>query len=211
MPGAGIGDGDHDVLAFGHGIREAEDIAAVEIGVRGLDRDLAAVGHGVARVDRQIDQGALELIGVGLGTPKPAAQHGLQRHGLAEGAGGAVRRCPATSLLGSMTSGESGCWREKASSRLVSMVARRTPSRAMSRARSMRVVASDAGSFGSWRRIMSSPPVDDGEEVVEVVGDAAGQLADGLHLLRLPQRLFRHAQSRGALFDPRFQRGVQLL
>ena len=30
---------------------------------------------------------------------------------------------------------------------------------------------------------------DDGEQIVEVVRDAAGQLADGFHLLRLPQRL----------------------
>ena len=30
---------------------------------------------------------------------------------------------------------------------------------------------------------------DDGEQVVEVVGDAAGELTDGLHLLRLPERL----------------------
>ena len=30
---------------------------------------------------------------------------------------------------------------------------------------------------------------DDGEDVVEVVRDAAGELADGLHLLRLPQLL----------------------
>ena len=29
---------------------------------------------------------------------------------------------------------------------------------------------------------------DDGQEIVEVVRDAAGELADGLHLLRLPQR-----------------------
>jgi len=31
---------------------------------------------------------------------------------------------------------------------------------------------------------------DDGQEIVEVVRDAAGQLADRFHLLRLPQRLF---------------------
>ena len=31
---------------------------------------------------------------------------------------------------------------------------------------------------------------DDGEHVVEVVRDAAGELADRLHLLRLPQLLF---------------------
>ena len=32
---------------------------------------------------------------------------------------------------------------------------------------------------------------DDGEQVVEVVGHAAGEPADGLHLLRLPQGLGR--------------------
>jgi len=30
-------------------------------------------------------------------------------------------------------------------------------------------------------------PVDDGEQVVEIVGDAAGELTDGFELLRLPQ------------------------
>jgi hypothetical protein len=34
-------------------------------------------------------------------------------------------------------------------------------------------------------------PGDDGQEVVEIVGDAAGQLPDGLHLLRLPGPSFR--------------------
>ncbi len=32
--------------------------------------------------------------------------------------------------------------------------------------------------------------LDDGEEVVEVVGDAARQLADGLQLLSLPELIF---------------------
>ncbi len=32
---------------------------------------------------------------------------------------------------------------------------------------------------------------DNGQHIVEVVGDAAGQLADGLHLLRLAQLVFQ--------------------
>ena len=48
-----------------------------------------------------------------------------------------------------------------------------------------------APSAGIWRPITSSPPTHDGEKVVEVVRDAAGELADGFHLLRLPKRLLR--------------------
>ena len=51
---------------------------------------------------------------------------------------------------------------------------------------------------------------DDGQEIVEVMRDAAGELADGLHLLRLPQRFlalaalgdvdrFRHRADDGAV------------
>ena len=33
-------------------------------------------------------------------------------------------------------------------------------------------------------------PTDDGEQVIEIMRDAAGKVADGLHLLRLPQLVF---------------------
>ncbi len=47
------------------------------------------------------------------------------------------------------------------------------------------------------------------QQVVEVVGDAARELADRLHLLRLSQRVFGRAQFGRAGLDPRLQRGVQ--
>ena len=37
-------------------------------------------------------------------------------------------------------------------------------------------------------------PHDAGQEIVEIMRQAAGELADGLHLLRLPQRLLGLAQ-----------------
>ena len=40
---------------------------------------------------------------------------------------------------------------------------------------------------------MSAVAADDGEQVVEVVGHAAGQAADGLHLLRLAELLLQLA------------------
>ena len=83
--------------------------------------------------------------------------------------------------------GVSACLRAKASSRPVSAVARCTPCSAMSIARSMRAAR-------HRRRQFSDLPADgveaaehEGQQIVEVVGDAAGELADRLHLLRLTQ------------------------
>ena len=51
---------------------------------------------------------------------------------------------------------------------------------------------------------------DAGQQVVEVVGDAAGQLADGLHFLRLAKRGLAGHQFGGALLDGPLQRLRQL-
>ena len=45
----------------------------------------------------------------------------------------------------------------------------------------------ELGPVGHRVRQNSDRAGDDGEHIVEVVGDAAGQLADGIHLLRLPE------------------------
>ena len=51
---------------------------------------------------------------------------------------------------------------------------------------------------------------DDGQQIVEIVGDAAGQLADRLHLLRLAKRFFGLLAVGDRGGDPRLQRLVQL-
>ena len=48
-----------------------------------------------------------------------------------------------------------------------------------------------------WRRSRCTLPLTIIKQIVEVVGDAAGQLADGLELLRLVQRAFRHFAALG--------------
>ena len=55
-------------------------------------------------------------------------------------------------------------------------------------ARDARSTAGDGGKCGNLAADHVEPAQDDGEQVVEVVRDAAGELADGLHLLRLAQR-----------------------
>jgi hypothetical protein len=86
---------------------------------------------------------------------------------------------PPTSLLTSSDRGASGCWREKASRRAVSWAARLAPSRALS----MQASALAVGRQPALGQVQRAD--DDGQHVVEVVGDAAGELADGLHLLEL--------------------------
>ena len=156
--GAGVRDRDHDILARLHRLGQRADIGLVEIAVGGLDRDLAAVGHGVARVERQIEQRVLELVGVGKRAPEAARQHRFQAIRSRRACRRRNSQMPPTSLLASIDFGSSGCWRENASSRLVSVAARRTPSSAMSLPRTMRAVAGEASSAGSCRPIMSSPP-----------------------------------------------------
>ena len=51
---------------------------------------------------------------------------------------------------------------------------------------------------------------DDGQQIVEIVGDAAGELADRLHLLRLAQRFFRLLAIGDRGGDPLLQRCIEL-
>ncbi len=105
--------------------------------------------------------------------------------------------------------------REKASNWVVSLAPRRPDSSAASAIRFRRGSSSCAGEdleAADHRR----------QQIVEIVGDAAGQLADRLHLLRLAQRLLgplaladlglepveRGAQIGGALGDPRLEHFV---
>ena len=90
---------------------------------------------------------------------------------------------PAISLLASTARGSSGCWRAKASSRWVEVVAaHRSAAAAASRNLSTPVSPLPARAPDDLQR-----SGDDRQHVVEVVGDAAGELAHRLHLLRLPE------------------------
>ena len=82
---AGIGHRQHDILPVRELAAMLAGVTLVEIGVGGLDREPAALGHGVARVDREIDDGVFELVGIDRRLPQTAGQHGLDRDRLADG------------------------------------------------------------------------------------------------------------------------------
>ena len=120
---------------------------------------------------------------------------------------------PATNLLASSACGSSGCWREKASNRAVK---HRGPARALGG------IVDAGGDLGML--LAGQPPFrhveragDDGEHIVEIVGDAAGQLADRFHLLHLADLGLGLAplgglglERAGPLGDSRLQRGVEV-
>jgi hypothetical protein len=59
-------------------------VAPIERGVRHLDGHRSALGHGVARIDRQVEDGVLELAGVDLGVPRLGGDVELDGDALAE-------------------------------------------------------------------------------------------------------------------------------
>ena len=91
----------------------------------------------------------------------------------------------------------SDCRRENASRRWVRPAARLaevTP-------RSIRLSRSSSAPPGQAATQQLEAADDAGQHVVEVVGDAAGQLADRFHFLRLAQHFLVVAQLRGAFLD----------
>ena len=75
----------HDVLAGQHLVL-GRSVFFVQMDVRGLQRQLAPVRHGVPGVHGQIENGHLQLIGIGVRHPEPAAVCRLDRDLFAKGA-----------------------------------------------------------------------------------------------------------------------------
>ena len=187
---AGVGDGDHDVLAR-HDLGLCRGIGLVEIGVGGLDGELAAVRHGVARIDGEIEDADLELVGIGQHPPQPAGQHGLDGDLLAQSAaqqfGHAGDKAAGIDRL--------GVERLAAREGEQPLGERGRPLRAAHRVLHRAVQAVAVGR-GRLQRALQGFQVadDDGQEIVEIVRHAAGELADALHLLRLGKLFLRPLQ-----------------
>jgi hypothetical protein len=182
-PGAGVGDADADVLAGRH-FALLSGVGAVEMSVAGLDRQLAAVRHRVAGVDRQVEDRAFQLVRVALGLPEAAGGDHLELDMLADG--------PAKQLL------HAGDERVRADGLGVERLTAREGEQSVGQR--CRPVGRGHRRRGVPPDRVDAPLVDPplhqferadhaGQQVVEVVRDAARQLADGFHLLRLAQLL----------------------
>ena len=163
-------------------------IGLVEIGVAGFDGQLAAVRHGVAGVDGEVDDGGLQLGGVGLDRPDAAAPT-ISSEMSSPSARFRKSASPFSSRLTSSALGLSGCCRENASSRLVSMAARWAPASHCRCGGPACTFAPSVQDFNLLLRVLEIAD-DDGQEIVEVMSHPAGEMADRFEPLRLPERFF---------------------
>ena len=165
-------------------------IAIVEMGVLRLDRQLSAIRHRVARIDREIQDHVLELIGVGVDPPQPASQHRLKDDVAPKGMPQQIRhaadqlvdldRLRLQRLL--PREGEQPLREQRGSP---SALARRIEVAFCSRVAIANAAASKIERADHHR-----------QHIVEIVGDAARELAYSLHLLGLTERLLRLLQFR---------------
>ena len=187
----GIEDLGQDVLGDAHpGVGQAEGheladqigvrIARLQDDVLAGDGEVAAIGHGVSRVDRQVDQGQLELVGVHLDRPQVGRKRDRQPAAIAQRLGqdvperldaaGGVDDGPAERLA-------PGERQQLAGER------RAAGGRGLDHRRSL----PDLGLAGGCPLEQLRLPPDDHQKVVEVVRDAAGELAQRLQLLAVEQ------------------------
>ena len=177
----------------------------VEPAVGGLDRERAAVRHGVARVDAQVQQRVFELAGVDARRPQVRrADHphrDLRPHGAADqflhladqpvDVGRArVERLPARK-------------REQAVGQ------RRRARRAILRGLQEALDIVEPPLREALAHAVERAG-DRLQQIVEIMRDAAGELADRLHLVRLAQRLLGLDELARALLDPRLQQRVDV-
>ena len=152
----------------------------------GLQRELPTVRHRIAAVDAEVDDARFPSCEASANVrQRSSRQHGFEADILPDRAAAAdpTSRAPARST--SSGRGSSGCWRENASSREVNCAPRCAPSIALTMKRSAFLVVGTQVPLGDVERAD-----DDREHVVEVMRDAARQLADRFHFLHLSNLRF---------------------
>ncbi len=170
----------------------APGVGLVELHVRGLDGEPAALRHRVARVDDQVDDHLLELAGVRLHAVQARRRHHRQLDVLADQ--------PAQHRL------HGGHHRVQVEhlglQHLLAAEGQELPGERGGAVRGRaheRGVAVDRVLRPQPRQDHLGAPRDDGEQVVEVVRDAAREPADRLHLLGLAELLLELAPLRDVL------------
>jgi len=176
---AGVGDGDHAVrgrLARGPRL----DRPRLELLGADVDREVAAVRHRVAGVGRDVHQHLLELSAVGLDEHGRGGGRDLQLDVVAE-----QRLQQPRGLEHPLVQVEDAC---------LDLLLPAEGEQLLDEGRRAVPGFLDAPQVLLRAGVRGEPPaqqvrvtLDDDQQVVEVVRDAAGELADGLHLERMPQ------------------------
>ena len=199
---SGVGDAQRDVLA---GLQVQRDAAAgVDPAVGGLDRQPTAIGHGVAGVDAEVEQRVFQLVRIGQHRPKPRPGHHLHVYSRPHGAPDQILHAAHQAV---------GVGRARIQ-RLTAGKGQQAVGQGRRAFRRLLRRGGEALHVGEPSLCDPLPDqvqaaADAGEQIVEVVGQASGQLADSLHLLGLPERLLGLHQLAGAFGHALLQRVIQ--
>ncbi len=176
--GAGIADGNLDIVAGRDFVGEViEPIRCAK--VLTTDIELAAIGHGVAGIDRQVQHGVFQLPGIGGDRPQSVGQMGGDLDRLAKRAFEESKQA----------------WKEFVQINRLRLQ-RLLPGEGEQPLRQLG--AARGGSIDCVQHLVSANLVlekfdiaeDNRQQVVEVVRNAAGELADRFQPLGAPQRFF---------------------
>ena len=191
--GPGVGDGEMGAVAGG-GPGVLNGVGLVDQGDIDGELEFAASGHGVAGVDGEVEQRLLEHAGIGahgdgLGHDARGERDVLTEDTAHELAHVLDEFAEVDGLLllvllaaeGEELAGEAGGAFGGGGDLVDGLAA----------------VAIEVGQFAERGDL----ELDDREQVVEVVGDAAGQAADGVHLLRLAELILKLDAGRDVLLD----------
>ena len=163
-------------------------VALVRKDVRRFDRDLAAARHRVARIDGDIDQRGFEMVGVGLDLPQAGGADHRDVDRLAEGSLQKLR-CRGQEFVGVE---RFRVERLAARERQQAAGQRGGPLRAAHGIvdGALKIWTGGLGDLGLALRVLQIADHDH-HQVVEIVRDAAAELADGFHALRGGELLLR--------------------
>ena len=176
----GVGNGDHHILT-GNGLRIVARVVLVEKRIGEFDGQTTAIGHCVAGIDGQIENGVFQLPLVDHAGPQAGCHDGLQFDALAQ--------CSAQQIGQVMQhAGEvDGARCQRLASRKGQELSGQPRTALDSRNRALQ-----ARRYARIRCDVAGHQIqigaDDLQQIVEIVGNAAGELANGLHLLRLAER-----------------------
>ena len=180
---ASVADRDHHILPRRQ-LLMSGGVGLVEQGVCGLDCQLSPAGHRVPRVDRQIEERMLELVGVYQHRPQTAGQHGLGLDLLAQSAAQEIRHPGDQPVDLERFRVERLAAREGQEP----LGQRRGPIDPAHRRAGEPQQFGIAVAHAALQQLDISR--DGGQQIVEVMRDAGGQLTERLHLLGLTQLRF---------------------
>ncbi len=176
--GSGIRHRNHDILPR-RDLLVPIGVSLIEMGIGALDREFSALRHRIAPVDDQVQQGHFQLVGVATRAPQSAGQHGLDRDLRSERAAGQVGHGSDQPVDVDRRRRERLLPRESEQP----LGQGRGPLGAAQRLGEARRDVGGLPFHASLHRLDIAD--DHGEQVVEIVRDAAGKLPDRLHFLAL--------------------------